>query len=159
MTKTRSGQSILEVVIATAMISVAIIAALSLANQSQKSSNYAKLLDQATAYNNQAADYFRNQKTLLGWGAFTEKITTDASGNTAYYCLATLPDSTSSTFETLTAGVCSDTDLILGTIFQREVSIDNSDLINGTTNITITTTWPDTIERTATLTMELSQWN
>lgn len=160
MKKIKSGQSILEVVIATTMISIAIIAALGLTNQSQKSSNYAKLLDQATSYNNQAADYFRNQKHLLGWASFTEKITSDAgTGNTTTYCLNTMPDSSTITFDSLTASSCDESDRIAATIFTREVNISTLDLASGNIEIVITTTWPDSIERVATLTMELSQWN
>lgn len=160
MIKFKSGQTILEVVIATTLISIAIIAALGLTNQSQKSANYAKLLDQATAFNNQAADYFRNQKYLLGWAAFTEKITSDiGTGNTTTYCFNTVPDSTSLTFDTLAPGSCDETDLISGTIFKREASLSTSDLSNGVITIVITTTWPDSTERIATLTMELTQWN
>lgn len=159
MKKLRSGQSILEVVIATTMISIAIIAALSLANQSQKSTNYSKLLDQATAYNNQAADYLRNQKTLLGWGAFVEKITNDAIGNETSYCLSSIPDSTTDTFTTLSPGICGDTNYISNTIFRRQLTINATQISTGTIPLTITTNWPDSQERSATLTLELTQWN
>ncbi len=159
MKKFRRGQSILEVVIATTMISIAIIAALSLANQSQKSTNYAKLLDQATAYNNQVADYLRNQKSLLGWAAFAEKLNSDASGNVATYCLDTIPDSSTASFTTLNARTCTDTDLISGTIFLRQVTVTTSQINQGVIPITITTTWPDSTPRNSTLTLELTQWN
>ncbi|GAB4027062.1 MAG: hypothetical protein Fur0011_4230 [Candidatus Microgenomates bacterium] len=153
----RSGQSILELVIATTLISMGVIAALSLSNQSQKSSNYAKTLDSATAYNNQAADYLRNQKNQLGYATLAEMFTNNSSGGVAHYCLATLPtDSTS--FLALKPGTCSDTDLIQGTSFMRDIEVDTSNSGVGTMPITITTSWYDSGIRRATLNMEISQW-
>lgn len=153
----RSGQSILEVVIATTLISMGVIAALSLTNQSQKSSNYAKSLDAATAYNNQAADYLRNQKNQLGYATLAEKFTSESSGGVAHYCLVTLP-SDSSSFLALNSGVCSDTDMIQGTSFLRDLVVDVSNVSTGIIPITITTSWGDSSTRRAVLNMEISQW-
>lgn len=153
----RSGQSILEVVIATTLISMGVIAALSLTNQSQKSSNYAKTLDAATAYNNQAADYLRNQKNQLGYATLAEMFTQDSSGGVASYCLDSLP-ADSATFLALTPGVCGDTDVVLGSAFKRDVAVDVTNSSSGIIPITITTSWSDSSVRSAVLKMELSQW-
>lgn len=153
----RSGQSILEVVIATTLISMGVIAALSLTNQSQKSSNYAKTLDAATAYNNQAADYLRNQKNQLGYATLAEMFTNDSSGGVANYCLAVLP-SDSTSFLALNSGTCSDTDVIQGTAFLRDLVVDVSNISAGIIPITITTSWEDSSTRRAVLNMEISQW-
>ncbi len=155
--KTLAGQSILEVVIATTLISMGVIAALSLTNQSQKSSNYAKTLDAATAYNNQAADYLRNQKNQLGYATLAEMFTQDSSGGSATYCLDSLPaDSTS--FLALTPGSCSDTDLVQGSTFKRDLVVDVTNSSSGIIPITITTSWSDSSVRSAVLKMELSKW-
>lgn len=153
----RSGQTILEVVIATTLISMGVIAALSLTNQSQKSSNFAKTLDAATAYNNQAADYLRNQKTQLGYATLAEMFTTDSSGGVALYCLANLPtDSTS--FLALSPGACGDNDMIPGTSFKRDLEVNVTNSNSGILLITLNTSWPDSSVRRAVLNMEISQW-
>lgn len=153
----RSGQSILEVVIATTLISMGVIAALSLTNQSQKSSNFAKTLDAATAYNNQVADFLRNQKNQLGYATLTEKFVLDSSAGVATYCFASLP-ADSAAFLAINPGICSDTDLILGTIFKRDVSVDLSNSNSGIIPINITTSWYDSGARRAELNMEISKW-
>jgi len=156
-TNHRSGGSILEVVIATTLISMGVIAALSLTNQSQKSSNYAKTLDAATAYNNQAADYLRNQKNQLGYATLAEMFTADSSGGVAHYCLVTLPADTTS-FLALNPSSCSEIDLLQGTSFKRDLEVNTSSSGTGILPITITTSWSDSALRSAVLKMELSQW-
>ncbi len=153
----RSGGSILEVVIATTLISMGVIAALSLTNQSQKSSNYAKTLDAATAYNNQAADYLRNQKNQLGYATLAEMFTNDSSGGVAHYCLANLPTDSAS-FLALNPGTCGDTDVLQGTSFMRDLEVDVRNSGAGIIPITITTSWYDSSIRRAVLNMEISQW-
>ncbi len=153
----RQGQSILEVVIATTLISMGVIAALSLTNQSQKSSNYSKTLDAANSYNNQAADYLRNQKNQLGFATLAEKFSEDSSGGVATYCLASLPADTAS-FLALAPGICDEAAVIQGTAFQRTLTITTSQVGQGTLPLTLTTTWSDTAVRTATLNLELTQW-
>lgn len=155
---TRSGQSILEVVIATTLISMGVIAALSLTNQSQKSSNFAKVQGTATAYNNQLADYLRNQKAILGYATLAEKFLAEDSGGVATYCFATLPTSTA-LFLAHPAGSCNPTtDYIPGTILRRELSVTTGSTASGLLELTITTSWEDNTTRTARLNLELSQW-
>ncbi len=153
----KRGQSILEVVIATTLISMGVIAALSLTNQSQKSSNYAKTLDAATAYNNQLADYLRNQKSLLGYATIEEVFVAASSGGVATYCMDSIP-ADSASFLALNPGDCDDTDLIQGTTFKRQMEADVTDSGNGTIALTITTSWSDNTVRSAVLNMELSKW-
>jgi type II secretory pathway pseudopilin PulG len=152
-----SGQSILEVVIATTLISMGVIAALSLTNQSQKTSNYAKTLDSANLYNNQAADYFRNQKTTLGYATLAEKFLAESSGGVATYCLPTLPSDTDNLLN-LNPGACDELELIPSTQFHRSLSVDTTSLNTGIIPLTITTSWQDGGDRQATLNLELSQW-
>lgn len=155
--KIRTGQSILEVVIATTLISMGVLAALSLTNQSQKSSNYAKTLDAATAFNNQAADYIRNQKNITGFASLSEKFNTDKIGNSAVYCLNNLPTDATG-FMTLDPGVCDDNEFIQGTSFTRWLEVDTANIATGLIPLTITTSWNDAAVRNAVLNMELSKW-
>lgn len=153
----RRGQSILEVVIATTLISMGVIAALSLTNQSQRSSNYSKTLDAATTYNNQAADYLRNQKTQLGFATLAEKFNAEKSAEVATYCLASLPPDSAS-FLALAPGTCAETDLIQGTPFTRTLTVQTESINEGSLPLTLTTSWYDTSQRNAILTLELTQW-
>lgn len=154
---TRSGQTILEVVIAATLISMGVIAALSLTNQSQKSSNYAKTLDSATAYNNQLADYLRSQKSTLGFATLAEKVSQDSGGGSATYCFSTLPSS-SAEFLGLNPSTCDSSSVIPGTIFLREASLSANQIAQGIIPIIITTTWTDNTLRSAVLNQELTQW-
>lgn len=157
MIKLKSGQSIVEVVIATTLISIGVVAALSLANYSTKQNIYSKSLNQATSYNSQVADWLRSQKTKIGWAAFIEKLQADSGGGTSTYCLASIP-SGASDFTTLAAGNCDPTDYISNTLFIRELTVDISDVSAGLVRASVVTSWVEKTTRTATLTMELSQW-
>jgi len=150
----KKGQSIVEVVIATALISIGVLAALALTNQSQKSSTYAKLLDTASAYNNQLADFFRHQKNTLGWATITEKILSDGSLGITTYCFPSIPPD----FSTLSPGPCIGTEYIDTTPFLRQATIDTSSLGSGSLLISITTTWTDKVIRNSTLKLELTKW-
>src|SRR5690242_14672897 len=91
MKQHKQGQSIVEVVIATTLISIGIIAALSLSNYSAKQNTYSKALNDATTLNNQAADWLRSQKTQVGWATLVDKLETDSAGARSTYCLSSLP--------------------------------------------------------------------
>lgn len=158
MIKLRSGQSILEVVIATTLISMGVIAALSLTNQSQKSSNFAKLLNEATTYNNQLADYLRTAKSTHGYTVLSSMFADDAQGGIATYCFPTLTE-TIADFISIVPGSCSANNFIPGTVFVREMAVDTTNIeATGIIPITITTNWEDKTTRTIRLEMELTKW-
>lgn len=145
MIKIRKGTSIIEIVIAATLISIAIIAALSLTNQSQKQNTYAKGLAEATKYGTQAADWLRNERAKLG---FTTLYTLDDGT----YCLNSFPVD----YTAMEAGSCDDNSFISNTIFQREVTLTKgADSINAVIN----TTWMDAIERQSKIEMELTAWH
>ena len=65
--KILKGSSIIEVVIATALISIAILSALSLTNNSQKTNDSARNVEEANKYATQATDcYDQNAIHLAG---------------------------------------------------------------------------------------------
>lgn len=139
------GTSIIEIVIATALISVSVISALSLMNNSQKQNTYARGLAEATRYATQASDWIRAERNTLGFGT----INTVAAGE---YCLNTFPVN----FLSLEAGACSAVSFIPNTIFARKIIIAKN---NPTSiNITIEVSWLEKTTRQATIEMELTQW-
>ena len=151
---TKRGQSIVEVVIATALISVGIIAALSLANYAQKQSNTAKSVGEANRYNAQVADWLREQKNLLGWANISNIALRDDTSNHAKYCLSDLPHPPFD-FTSLTPGACAADDYISGTTFVRELDIDTSQENSGTLTFKITSTWQEKTAHTITSELKL----
>lgn len=139
------GSTILEVLIATTLIALSIIAALSLNNNSQKTSSYARDLTTATTYNTQAIDWFRNLRSEMGWGEFYAAIFADNGGNPTY-CLATLPTDTSG-FIALSNGICTTTEYITGTTLIRQASLV---LSPDSLTVVVTTSWENDTHSTST---------
>lgn len=145
MRQTKKGTSIIEIVIAASLISMAVIAALSLANQSQKQNSYAKNLSEATKYATQGADWIRNEKNTLGWST----INTLSDGT---YCLNDFPlDMTA-----IQSGSCDSASHVDSTIFTREIEMVKS---VDTINITVIVSWIEQVKRQATIELELSSWH
>lgn len=145
MIKVRKGTSIIEIVIAATLISISIIAALSLTNQSQKQNTYAKNSAEATKYASQGADWLRNERDTLGYATIYSM-----DDNT--YCLNLFPTN----ITLMDPDPCDDSDVIAGTIFQREVSILKSvDYITAV----ITVSWMENTERQTKIEMELTSWH
>lgn len=142
--QTKLGTSIIEVVIATALISVAIIAALSLTNQSQKQNTYAKNLAAAGKYATQASDWIRAQRDISGWA-------TIYALDDGTYCLNSFPQDIS----LIEPGSCAGNSFLDATIYQRQVELTKS---ADSINLKITVKWMDNIERQATIEMELTSW-
>lgn len=155
--KTKPGQSIIETVVAAGLISVALIAALSLGTRSESQTNYAKKLAEATKYATQAGDWLRTNRHQLGWATIASQAVADATSNVAIYCLDTLPNGASN-FTSLLPGPCSETSYISGTNFIREISIDTTNVATGTLQIDIRLSWLDKTTRTSTIEMELNSW-
>lgn len=159
MTKISRGTSIIEVVIAAALISVTIISALSLSNHSQKQNTYARDLAEASKYTAEAADWLRTERSELGWATMAAKVESDDAVGDSIYCLSSLPSALNETdFTTLAANTCAETDFIPGTIFQREIRINPPAPGSSILQATIVVTWVEKETRQASLEVELTQW-
>lgn len=143
--KTKQGTSIIEIVIAAALISVAIIAALSLANQSQKQNAYARDLAEATKYAYQVSDWIRNERNSLGWSTMYEL-------DSGVYCLNSLP----ADFTLIEAGNCGPGTSISDTKFAREINLTKD---TDKLTISINVSWQEKTQRQATIEMELQPWH
>jgi Tfp pilus assembly protein PilV len=140
----KKGTSILEVVIATAMISMAVIAALSLTSKSQSQNTYARRSTEASKYATQVADWLRGERDNLGFTELSESITAGT------YCLVSLP----ADITDLITGECSDTDLI-DNVFKRSLLLSkNADTITATVKID----WEDTTTRSTIINVDLKKW-
>lgn len=152
------GQSVLEILVATASISVLLVGLLSLGINSTKSTTYARNLNQATEYSGQAADWFRNLKHEMGWAVLSDIVNEDTAGLTVIYCLNALP-STTNDFRALQDEPCITGSYLSSTIFWREATLDLTNLGTGTIDVTISSIWLDKTERQATVELKLTQWN
>lgn len=144
MIKRYKGTSIIEILVATAMISIAIIAALSLANRSQSQNIYARNLSEATGYATQAADWLRIQRDTFGFATINNLSAGD-------YCLSNFPTD----ITLIQVDPCNDTDLI-NNVYKRQVNITKPDTTS--MKFIISVTWEEKTTRQATIEMELSQW-
>ncbi len=140
----KKGTSILEIIIAAAMISMAVIAALSLTSKSQNQNSYARRSAEASKYATQVADWLRGERDNLGFTELSENITAGT------YCLISLP----ADITDLTTGECSDTDLI-DNVFKRSLLLSkNADTITATVRID----WEDTTTRSTIINVDLKKW-
>lgn len=138
------GQTILEIVIATTLIVVGLIAALSLANNSQKTTNFSKNNSLATNYSYQVVDWLRNLRASLGWATFAYYLGEDSGGNSLTYCLSSSLPETEVGFAALEGSGSCNPDTHLGdTIFSRQVVLDLSDLSSGLVRGQVTTSWQE----------------
>ena len=159
MAKRYHGTSIIEVVIAAALISISVIAALSLSNHSQKQNTYARDLAEASKYLAEGSDWLRSERDELGWATIASKVASDVSEGVSTYCLNTLPNTQSQTdFTDISAGSCDPSGYITETIFQREVTIAPPEVGSDILKATILVKWIEKEERQATLDVELTQW-
>lgn len=147
--RVKKGTSIIEVVIATAMISMAVIAALSLTSKSQSQNNYARRSAEASKYATQVADWLRGERDNLGFTELSENIPAGAGGTT--YCIQTLPDDITDLPGT---GDCGSNQLI-DNVFERSLVLSKTaDTITGKVEIN----WEDNTTRSIIVNVELKKW-
>ena len=125
-TDIESGQSILEVVIALALISIVLITLVSMAALSIRAAVFSRNQTQATRLTQQVAEWLRGEKDA-GW------INFKGHTGTTNWC-----------FDTLTwnkGRTCNTSDTVSGTTFLRSVNfINNAD---GSVEADIQTAWTD----------------
>jgi type II secretory pathway pseudopilin PulG len=116
-----SGQSLIEVSFATAIVSLVLVAILSTVIQSVQNSRVSLEQTRATQYSQEALEWARSQRDLSGWGVFSSSIST--VGPNITFCVSAVPED----LETLLAqpvGDCDDETFIGETQFQRHVIFD-----------------------------------
>lgn len=153
------GNTIIEVLIAATLVSIAILAALSLSSSSQKQTDFSRNIYQASTHNSTLIDWLRNLRTQTGWANFAAKIAQDGGGGTVRYCLNTPPTNFAEFVAIAPAADCG-SDTIDGN-FQREIEISLTSLSGNPpytqANIVITTYWADRTHQTSTET-KLTAW-
>ena len=115
--KSAPGQTIIEVLIATVVVAIVMIAVAAALLLSVKNTAQSKYKGLASSRAQEAVEYFRRQRSLLGWTRFFETI------NAGTFCLNVLPI-TSEELGELGDGACEAGVALAGTEFKREAWID-----------------------------------
>lgn len=148
MKKYSSGQSILEVLFATTVVALVLVAVLSTIITSLRNARTSMEQAQATSYASEALEWLRHQRDGQGWIPFKEQAIADV------YCLPALPADINSLNGA--AGACVDNP-IPNTYFVRELTIAH--LANDEIQTTVTVSRPSRAG-TAVTTLEgrFNQW-
>lgn len=153
MDSARSGQTIVEVIVATgilALVLTAIVAGLALSVKNTAQSKFKALSSKLAQEGIESIRKFRDQ---LGWDTFYTILNNQGSG---FYCLNTLPADVDS-FQNLELGVCDSGFAVVGSEFEREAYIDiiSADEIS----IEMTVSWDDAgTTREALINQEFKNW-
>lgn len=132
----QSGQTIIEVLIASvvvAMVLTAVAAALTVSVKNTAQSRYQEI---ARSRAQSGLELYRRERTALGWQAFREVV------GDGTYCIDNLPSDTAE-FATLAQGDCTTGTAVLGNTFTREARVTT----NGPDEIRVDVTsgWQDGI--------------
>lgn len=138
MLRTNAGQSLIEVLVATTGLVFVLVAVVAGFVFSVRNTSFANDQSLATKYAQEGIEVFRRFQNELGWPLFYTTIRAD--GSTFSYCMAQTPQNVSA-FQSLPTGTCSQSSVISGTDFTRQLQVT----VNSTTEITVVSTvvWPD----------------
>ncbi len=125
-TYNNKGQSLFEVVIAMALISIVLITLVAMASVSIRATVFSRNQTQATKLTEQAYEWLRNEKDA-NWATF------DTHASTANWCLDSL--------YWQKGNVCSALDIISGTIFTRSLKFTKN--ADSSISADLKTTWTD----------------
>ncbi|KKQ48658.1 MAG: hypothetical protein US95_C0056G0010 [Candidatus Woesebacteria bacterium GW2011_GWB1_38_5] len=132
-TRYHRGQSILEVILALAILSIIITAIVSLTSTSVNTSTYSKNVSQANRYADEVVEYIRKEKEFSGWSDFTSDIIT------AYGGIWCMPDLTFTINEA--CDPLNNSHFISSTIFQRMLTA--TPINDNSIDIDVEVVWTD----------------
>ena len=149
----RRGQTIIEVIMATGVVGLVMTAIVAIASVSVRNTAQAKAKTLGTKFSQEAMDYLRQQRGVLGWESFVATVQQD--GTNARYCLSTIPTSTAA-FQALGNRSCNANEKVDNKgIFTRYADLQ---IINGTPQrlrVTVTVSWSESgIAKTSTAVQE-----
>jgi len=111
--KLEKGQSLFEMVLAIAIMTMIIVAVVILASNAIRNSSFSKNKTLSSRYSQEATEWLRGERDT-DWDIFLTRATTSPTG----YCLKTL--------EWGSHGTCGDLDVIPGTSLIRELLLTNT---------------------------------
>lgn len=149
----QSGVSLLEVLFATAAVSLVLVAVLSTIISSLQNSRSSLEQAKATQYSREILEWLRQERDSIGWTAFAESM--PAVGSTSVYCLSTLPTGLG-VMRTM-EGECQEGDQITDTIYTRSLTLSRTDASQIEAEVAVSR--PDTTGIVTTRTnMTLAEW-
>lgn len=137
-----SGQTMIEMVVATGMVALVLVAIVSGIALSIRNSRFSKNKALAIRYAHEAVEKFRNYRDEVGWEPFIEEV---LEGSTDVdFCLPTMP--TSAIEVPNFTGACAGekiTNTLGSTEFVRgaHLTVQNQSNPNDTVEMTVTVTW------------------
>lgn len=159
-TTQKHGSSIVEVIIAIAVVSIVITSVAAVISVSLQNTSRATAKVIGTKYTQEAIEYFRAQRTLMGWESFIAAL---QNGNASpEYCLASLPYSPVGGLDQVPNRPCSLIEFAdVHNLYKRDAEVRLGS-VNGqqTVTIAVTTVWPDGAQfarSTATVQLQKSQ--
>lgn len=115
--KLESGQSLFEVVLSLAVITIIIVALVILASNSIRNATFSRNKSSATKHSQEMIEWLRGQRDE-DWDSFAQRALT------TQYCFPAL------SWADAKIGSCADADTISGTPLKREVFFDRIDATN-----------------------------
>ncbi len=148
----QSGQTIVEILVATAVVAMVLTAVAAGLTYSIKNASESKYKAVATNKAQEAIEVFRYERSALGWETFVEVL-----GDGGAYCYNTLP--TPAQFLTLPNAICSTGVADSGTEFKRDILVSVAGDDNSVT-VEATVSWTDgTTPRSVVVTQQLFNTN
>jgi Tfp pilus assembly protein PilV len=136
------GQTLIEIIIATGIIALVMTSIVAVITVSVKNTAEAKAKSVATKYAQEAMEFFRAQRTLLGWETFVAGL--PANGAQKSYCMVTVPSLTTQ-YTSIVGRVCDASrnadyvDVKRTFLRQADLQMISSDQVN----VTVHVDWQD----------------
>jgi len=159
-TKCKHGSSLIEVIIAIAVVSLVMTAVAAVISISLQNTSRAQAKVIGTKHTQEGIEYFRAQRTLMGWESFLSAF---QNGNVStVYCLASLPFTTVGGLEQLPNRPCGVTEFAdVRNLYKREADVTLGTVAGQqTVTITVRMVWPDgmqSVRSSATVQLQKSQ--
>jgi type II secretory pathway pseudopilin PulG len=152
----QSGQSLIEVIMATGVVALVMTALAASMTISVKSAAQSKYRALATKYGQEVLEVYRRERARMGWESFHDILLADGAGAT--YCLEeTLPPTTQDFIDLEAGGTCQNGFSAAGTTFYREAS--HSVISADQVQVTVTVKWMDADRiREVELRQDLHNW-
>lgn len=152
----QSGQTLLEIMIAFAVVSMILVVLVSKAAESVRNTSYARNQIKAARYAQGGIEWAREQRDRMGWINFEDEINDYA--NPVTFCVLEFTD----VLEDLSFGSCAAGNFISGTIFNREIIFDLEDpdaSDEDRVDVIVDVNWTDSIGGHQVIyTTKLSEW-
>lgn len=113
------GQTLIEVILATAIVASVLTAIAASVSMSSKNTNENKKKSMATSFAQETLEVFHRERYSLGWETFKNAL------GDGTYCFNDLP-ANSASFVVASSGECGASEMIPGTIFQREAVLTST---------------------------------